>query len=76
MYVYLINSVYPFFEAAMCEHDSAKPAIQVQCPHSTVPILVMATHGFNGVSFTDYECFTLPLSKKMSPKYVQYPPIN
>ena len=52
--------------AAMCEQVSAKPAMQVQCPHSTLPFFRMATQGCNGCLLAAYECLTFPTSRKMS----------
>ena len=46
--------------------SSASPAIQLQWPHSTVPDVLMATHGSNGFSLMAYEWFTLPCKRKMS----------
>ncbi len=55
--------------AATCEHVSAKPAMQVQCPHSTVQFDRMATPGRSGNLLLQYECLTLPTRREISFKH-------
>ena len=46
-------------KAAMWEHASPKPAIHVQWAEIMVPPFSAATHGFNGVPVTAWECLTV-----------------
>ena len=49
--------------AAICEHASPKPAIQVQCAHTTIPCCSTATQGFTGVADNFFECLTRAVIK-------------
>ena len=47
----------------MCEHASPRPAMQVQCAHTTIPCCSTATQGFTGAADSFCECLTRAVTK-------------